>query len=442
MKVTNTLGALAVAAVLGAGCDSRPAKPRLGEVERLPRVETLKPEYAHRQVTIDTLATVEPMERARLSAQVQGEVKGLTPDIDIGRRIHKDEVLITLDIPAALAEQESKKALLVQARGLRDQAEEARKVAIRDVEEAVAQVVRWKADLSFKEVQLKRVEELVAKGTLQPILKEESELQRDTARAALEAAQATVNTKRAKLKSAEVELKVAETRIAVAQADVKVADTKVEFAKIRAPFDGVITRRWVDNGAIIKDPSQPLLTVMRTDWVRVMIDIPEKYAPLIRAKESQSATGEANWVTLTIGDHQEKEQITRQAAAIDAQTRLLRAEVHLRNDSNLALRPGATGTAIIVLDDGKKSRLNIPSTALVRVGDQIRVYYVDDLSKDNPPRGVVKMHEVQIGLDDGKTVEITSGLPKDALVIAKGNGVVRQGENVLAVPALPQRTYR
>jgi RND family efflux transporter MFP subunit len=346
-----------------------------------------------------------------------------------------------------VAELENKKALLTQAENLRDQAEEARKVAMRDVEEAEAQVVRWKEDLAFRDLQLKRTIELVAKGTVQPILREESELQRNTARAALKAARATVNTKKAKLAAAAVELRVAQSRVVVAKTDVKLADTKVQFARIRAPFDGIITRRWVDNGAIIKDPTQPLLTVMRTDKVRIPIDIPEKYVPLIGATQGKSPQAEANRVTVAInsesrdGPYLIEARITRLAAALDPRTRTMRAEIHLDND-HLKLRPGMTGTATVILDEGKTPRMTIPSTALVRVGEEIRVYYVDNLSGDNPPRGVVKMHVVEIGMDDGKITEIRSGLKGDELVIAKGNGVVHQGETVLAGNAQPPRTYR
>jgi RND family efflux transporter MFP subunit len=447
MSFKNALAALAILVPLSTGCDSKPAKPKLGEVERLPRVETLKPELVKRPMTYEIFATVESLERARLSAQVQGEVKGLTSDIDIGKPIQKGDVLITLDIPAVVAELENKKALFTQAENLRDQAEDARKVAVRDVEEAEAQVARWKADLAFRELQLKRTLELVGKGTVQPILGEEAELQRNTARAALRAAQAAVNTKKAKLVASAAELRVAQSRVTVAKTDVKLADTRVQFAKIRAPFDGIITRRWVDNGAIIKDPTQPLLTVMRTDKVRIPIDIPEKYVPLIGASEGKSPQAKANRVTVVInnesrnGPYVLQAQITRLAAALDPRTRTMRAEIHLDND-NLKLRPGMTGTATVVLDEGKRPQMTIPSTALVRVGEEIRVYYVDDLSRDNPPRGVVKMHVVEIGMDDGKTTEIRSGLKGDELVIAKGNGVVHQGETVLAVNAQPPRTYR
>jgi RND family efflux transporter MFP subunit len=428
-----------------AGCSEQPAKPRLGEVDRLPHVQTLQPRYASRETTVELLATVDPFEKAQLCAQVQGEVKDLSADIDIGRAIKKGEELLTLDIPAIKAEQENKNALLTQAMNLRDQAIEALNVADHEVKEAEAQVKRYEADLTFRDTALRRVRTLAAKGTIQPQLVEEAELQRDSAKAAFEAARVTVRTKKAKLKSAEVEQKVAASRIKVAEADLKLINAKVGFATIKAPFDGTITNRWVDNGAIIKDPGAPLLTVMRTDRVRVIIHVPERYVPLIRATESKDPGGQANLVRLKIRNFdqylQVEGRITRTAKNLDDVTRLMRAEIHIENNDKTQLRPGMSGTATVVLDEGKTNKLTVPSTALVRVGEEIRVYYVDDLTKQDPPRGKVKMAVVEIGQDDGKTVEILSGLKGHELVIAKGNGVVRAGETAIPVKARERADY-
>jgi RND family efflux transporter MFP subunit len=434
MNINKPFALFALPLLVLAGCSLQPAKPR-PEVDRLPRVETVKPQYLAREETVELLATVEAMERARLCAQVQGEVKDLSADIDIGRRIHKDEALITLDIPAIEAEQANKKAVVVQAKNLLDQAHQAKKVAEQDIKEAEAQVARWRADVDFRELALKRMRSLAQSGAVQAQLREESEMQRNSARATWEASRATVQSKQARLQAAEVEVRVAESRIKVADADVKLLDTRVAFATIRAPFDGIITRRWVDNGAIIRDPTMPLLTVMRTDVMRVVMYIPERYVPYIRAAQGMSPAGRPNRVRFNINTFKGEEEITRVATALNDASRLMRAEVHVKNSQDLQLRPGMTGTATVVLSEGKTSRLTVPATSLVRVGDEVRVYYLTQLSKDDPPKGKVKSAVVTIGLDDGKTVEITSGLSGKELVIAKGNGVVREGEQAIAVKA-------
>jgi RND family efflux transporter MFP subunit len=417
-----------------AGCTAQAAKPSLAEVDRTPRVEAVKPQYLAREDSIELLATVEPMEKADLAAQVPGEIRGLKGDIDIGRRITKGEKLFTLYIPAIKAEQENKHAMLKQAQELRDQAIENKKVAAQDVKEAEALVDRYKADVEYRKLHLKRTRQMVKREALQPQLEDESRLQLKTAQAAYSAARVTVQSKKARLKAAEVALLVAESRIKVARADVKLVDTRVAFATIRAPFNGVITRRWVDNGAVIKDPGTLLLTVMRSNIVRVLVDIPERYVRHIRALHSKYPRGKPNLVRMKIDGYDLEGRVTRLASAIDNTTRLMRAEIHVRNSAHVHLRPGMTGTATVVLDESKKKRLNIPSTALVQEGDKLLVYYVDKLSGDSPPSGQVKTAVVTRGLDDGTTVEILSGLTGKEMVLVKANnGVVREGERVLVV---------
>src|SRR5262249_23449227 len=155
---------------------------------------------------IELLATVEPFEKADLAAQVQGEVKGLDyAQVDIGKSVTKDQVLVTLDVPALRAELTTKDANRTLAENLKDQAEKARDVAKREVQEARKQVARYWADLEFRDLQYKRVIDLVSRGTVQRQNQEEAKMQRNAARAAWEAAEAQVLTKEAKLATAEAE---------------------------------------------------------------------------------------------------------------------------------------------------------------------------------------------------------------------------------------------
>src|SRR5438876_621618 len=118
-----------------------------------------------------------------------------------------------------------------------------------------------------------------------------------------------------------------------------------------APCDGVITKRWVDRGATIKDQSMPLLTVMRTNVVRVLLDIPERDVPLVNATEQNpNPDGKGDLVELhvpalreTVGDKGFTGYITRHSSVLDPQTRTMRVEVHLDNKEG-HLRPGMYGT--------------------------------------------------------------------------------------------------
>jgi RND family efflux transporter MFP subunit len=442
MGIRGVASAVGVGLLLSlSGCGGeQEAKPRPSRVERLPRLATIRPELHDRlEVKRTYTATVEAFEKADLCAQVRGVVKPITPDIDIGRAVKAGEPLLELDIPDILAERANKKALLEQSRNQHASAAQTVRVAAAEEKEAEAQVARFQADVEFRKLHYARVRKLAQTDTVAQQLADESQLQLSAAKAALTAAQAQVVTKQARAQAAQEELKVAESRIRVAEAELARLEALVGFATVRAPFDGVITKRWIDTGATVKDPSMPLLTVMRTGKVRVLLDVPERDVPYLIA----GGNGKGNRVELEVpvlrdalGQQRFVGTVTLTATAIDPVTRTMRTEVHLDQgqDSKVAfLRPQMTGTATVVLAERKA--MTVPSSALVRVGSRVEVYYVGELSGD-PPRGVVKNAEVQLGIDDGKRVEIRSErLTGRELIIVKGSGVIHVGDQVIPVPA-------
>lgn len=432
------VGALGLAA---SGCHSRhTGKPRLGEVERLPRLETILPEYhANLQIRRSYTATIEPLEKAELCAQVRGQVKPIAPHVDIGRVVKKNDPLIELDIPDLLADRENKKALLEQAINSAAQAQQAIVVAAEEVKEALAQEKRFQAEVEFREAQFHRVLALAKTETVTRQLVEESQLQLSAAKAALSAAQAQAQTKKARYHAAQVEEKVAQSKVKVARAEVDRLNALVEYATVRAPFDGVITKRWVDTGAAVKDSSMPLLTLMRTDRVRILIDVPERDVPYITMDGMPSPKSKGNPVEIVIpalqdsaGPRDFRGTVTLIASALDPSTRTMRVEVHLDNLEGY-LKPQMTGVATVLL--AERPAMTVPASALVRSGNKVEIHYIADLTGD-PPRGIVKRLEVQLGLDDGSRVEIKSErLTGKELVITKGAGTVRLGDQAMPVPA-------
>ncbi|HLJ95173.1 MAG TPA: efflux RND transporter periplasmic adaptor subunit [Gemmataceae bacterium] len=421
------------------GCGFADNKRRPAETERLPHLETVEPERYRLPVRIELSAMIEAMEKADLCARVPGVVESLQPDpekpeVDIGRRITAGEPLVKLAVPDLEADLKHKEALLDQAEKQKQQAIEAQNVAAKDLEEAKTQEQRYQAEFRRSKEKHDRTSNLVQRGALQPETAEETKYQLEAATAAWQASKAMIASKQARLAATDADLKLAESRIRVSRAEVHRLEVLVGYATVRAPFDGLVTKRWVDRGAMVKDPAIPLLTVMRTDLVRVLVDIPERDVPLVNATDQNpNPDGKGDPVELrlpTLGARIFTGHITRIASALDPTTRTMRAEVHLDNRVGV-LRPGMYGTALITLDQ-RDSALTVPSTALVRRGDKVEVFYVADPSGD-PPRGVARRIEVELGLDDGKRVEIRSGLTGKELIIAKGNGVVREGDAVVAV---------
>jgi RND family efflux transporter MFP subunit len=471
MNTRITLGLLTGLLTVLTGCSSRSGKkPNLAEIERIPRLETIAPE---RQQTFtvkrEYTATIEPLEKAELYTQVRGVVQFLAPNADIGRHVRGEsislravgsgmgllgtdpllgtaallagrteaEVLVGLAVPDVLAERDNKQALLLLAIEARSQASKAREVAAREVKEAQAQRKRYSAEVEYRALHHERMVRLVSTDTVQRQQAEEARLQHKSAVAAFEAAEAQILTKQARLHAADSEVLVAEAKIKVARAELDRLEAMVGFATIRAPFDGVVTKRWIDRGATAKDFGSPLLTVIRTDVVRVLIDVPERDVPYLRPA---SAPQGGNEVTLHVPvlrngvtDGKLTGRVTLTAGALDPVTRTMRTEIWLANPKG-DLKAQMTGTATVTLEK-RTNVFTVPSSAIVRQGDKASVYCVVAETKSQPERGVVRRIEVQVGVDNGRVAEIRSGLKGGERIIAKGNGVVREGDFAVAVPA-------
>ena len=422
------------------GCGRGPVKPPRSAEERLPRLEVVRPLRTALLRRVELAATVEPLKRIDLCARVPGIVEHLPDDVDIGRKVKAGEVLIRLGVPDLVADKKHKEALLEQARKQKVQAQEAQAVAEREVEEAQKEEKRYQAELAYQRIKHERIRGLVAAQAQDRQLQDEALRQMDAADSAWQAAKAKIATRQAKARAAAADLEVADRRIGVAEAEVQRLTTMVDFATVRAPFDGVITRRWVDPGAMIKDPAAPLLTIMHLDRVRVLIDVPQKDVPLLNTTEqSPNPDGQGDQVSVhvpaladVVPDGKFKGTVARMAKALDPVTRTMRAEVEIDNPQN-HLRPGMYGTATVLLEE-RYNVLTIPATALVRRGDKVEVFIVAGAHGD-PVQGELRRVEIELGLDDGRLVEVRPGhLTGNELIVLRGNGVLRGEDTVVAVP--------
>ena len=181
-----------------AGC-SRKGKSgsRAGEVDRLPHLEYVQAKKTRLVLRRSYTATVEPMEKAELTARVRGQVKIMYPNADIGKLVKKDEALVELDVPDIQAEQENKKALLELAHNQCDQAQHALQVAFEEVNEAQAEEEKFKEEAKFRESQYVRYAYLAKKGTIPPQQEDEAKLQMSAAQASVKAVRAKIQIGRA-----------------------------------------------------------------------------------------------------------------------------------------------------------------------------------------------------------------------------------------------------
>jgi multidrug efflux pump subunit AcrA (membrane-fusion protein) len=302
-------------------------------------------------------AQVEATEQAQLYCGITGFVQRL--HVDIGDRVKKGQVLAELEVQELEAELKQKEALVAQADAESQQAQQVVQqsaatiaAATASVHEAEAGVKQAQAKFQYAKAAYDRASRLVADRALDATVLDEKAHQLEEGKAALEAAEAKVQGVKATREAvaanrglAEAGVKVAAARQEAAKAEVQRMVALLRYAKIVAPFDGVVTRRTCDVGALA-GPSgsrdQPLFTVVRVDTVRVVVAVPEKNVVRLR-------TGADVVVEIAALDGQQfKGKIARTAGALDPEKGTLRAEVDLPNRDGKLL-PGMTGTGTVTL---------------------------------------------------------------------------------------------
>ena len=409
-----------------------------GEAEAGPTsVDVVLPErggIARRTIQPGTVLAFESVD---LFARVSGYLE--TQAVDIGAEVRAGQVLAEIDVPVEAKDVEEAEASLVRSRAQADQAkarietaEADRDSALAAVAEAESAIDRHAANRALAEKQYERISDLSNRNAVSGRLVDEQARDRDAARAAERTAHASLATVRAQRVAAEAKIKQAEADAAEALAAVGVAQARLErsravlgFATIVAPFDGVVTRRNFHPGAFIRaasgGESLPLLTVARTDLMRVVIQVPDRDVVLADAGDPVVVTIDA------LSGQTFEGTVARLAESEDPTTRTMRVEVDLENPDRL-LRAGMYGSATIVLRPPTED-LTLPTACLAGHSgrDAATIYVVRD--------GKAHLVPVKTGGDDGVRVEVTSGLAPDDQVVLRADAPLEEGMPVEASTA-------
>jgi HlyD family secretion protein len=323
------------------------------------KVENLKPHRGGIEHTTTQPGTVESFESARLFSKVSGYLK--EQDVDIGAIVKKGDVLATIDMPEQEKEVERDEAVVEQAKAHVVQAEAHLKSAAADAQAAEALVGKREADveqaeftLGYRQKQHERIKRLVEEKCVEPKFLEEIEEHRDAARAGRSFAKASVVRAQAQATAAKAKIGEAQADVEDAKANVDVANAMLEknrvfleYTKIRSPYDGVITFRGFHRGDFINARNQgattPLLSIGRTDKMRVVLQVPDLDVPF--ANKGDEATVEID----ALPGREFKGTVARVSNSEDVQTRTMRTEVDLLNEENL-LRDGMYGKVTIALE--------------------------------------------------------------------------------------------
>jgi RND family efflux transporter MFP subunit len=350
---------------------ARDALKRESQALNIPTVSVIQPKPSAAAQELILPGNVEAYTDTPVYARINGYLRRWT--VDIGARVKKGQLLAEIETPEVDAQLQQAHADLATAQA--------------NYEQAKKTAERW--------------QELVRLNFVSK-----------------EAADQTISTEKAR--KAEVES---------ARANVARLERTQAFQRVYAPFDGVITARSIDIGALIDaggGQGRALFRISSAGRLRVYIQVPQTYS-----HEVQPGLG-AELTFAEFPGRRVPAKVVRNAQAIDRTLRTMTAEVEVDNRSG-ELLPGAYAQVHLKLKSDKPALIVPANTLLFRPeGVQVGVVGADQ-------RVVLKT--IAVGRDFGTEVEVVSGLePTDQVIINPADSLSAGAQvRVVKAPELPDK---
>lgn len=330
------------------------------DAQAIPTVQIIKLKSAKAGSTLTLPGDVQAFTSAPIYAQVNGYVKKWY--FDIGAPVKKGQLLAELDTPSLEGQSAQGRANLVNAQ------------AAQKLSEATA----------------RRYDALFAQGAVARQTKDE----------------------------ADADLAAKNAAVAAAKANLYSVSSQENFRRLIAPFDGVVTSRAVDVGALVTvgtPTSTPLFTVSDLTRLRVYVRVPQNYASYITPGME---------VTFSVPQHPGRvfhARLVASAGAVASSTGTVLVQFGLDNTDN-ALQPGAYAEVKFPLPAGANG-IRVPATALMFRDEGMQVATVDATNH-------VKLKTVNIARDMGANVDVGGGIsPKDRIIDNPADAL-RDGDEV------------
>lgn len=354
------VGALIVSVRIFAYIHQKDALAAWTDAQAIPTVDVMRADSGSVATTLVLPGNVQAYYEAPIHARVSGYLKQWYKDI--GAHVKAGDVLATIDTPELDQQLEQAKADLATA--------EANQVL------AKVTAARWKNLLAEDAVSAQEADE----------------------------------------KNGDLDAKTA--LMNAAQANVERLEALESFKRIVAPFDGIVTSRKTDVGALIaagENNGPELFTVADVHKLRVYVRVPQNYSARINAHAS---------ATLTVPEYPGESfdvKLLSSADAVNDQSGTVLVELETRNEGG-RLKPGDYAEVHFTLAQ-TGTHLQIPSSAVIfrDQGTQVAVL---------GPGNHVVMRDIRIARDTGTEIEVASGLSPRDLVIDSPPDSLQQGDLV------------
>jgi membrane fusion protein, multidrug efflux system len=395
LKLALLIVLLAVVAGLIESCGGSKANVRKEEPTATPKVVDVTTAAAIRRDLpefVEATGSLAGDEQTDVAPQTAGKV--VEVGVDIGSAVRRGQMLVKLDDAELKLRVNQAQAQVEQAKAAVKQAEE--KIGLRSGQSfeptRVAEVAAAKVAYDLAEKNLKRAEKLIESGDVSRSFYDQQRAQRDQLKEQYDSAVA-----QARQNYAAVE--VARTNVANAEAQLALARKSLSYSVIPAPIDGFVSERTADLGEYVS-PTQKVATIVRTNPLRVRIDIPEQAIPEVHVGQSVSATTSA-WPDKSFSGH-----IARIAPSVTANSRTLTVEAEIDNSSG-ALKPGQFAT-VRILQPRPVPAVLVPARAVMTDAGVSRVFVIKD--------GHAEQRLVQLGVTEGDLIQLKSGVAGDEKV--------------------------
>lgn len=382
---------------------------------------------------------IAPLQESILSLPQSGTVVAVY--VTEGQRVSQGEVLAKLDDSTLQAQLSSAVAAVAQAEAQLRGSSLTEPMTVQQVSGAVVgaqqtlvqaqnSLIAAQAGYDAAKTQFESNKQLAAQGYLAKVTLDQSrsayvsaEQQLNSARASVQQAQSSLatakrNTAQTGVQQQDVKLK--EAALASAEANVKLLQAEISQTTLSAPFNGVVTQRLLDPGALAS-PNQPIARVSQIDTVYVNANVPDDSLPYVRRGTPVSFTSPS------------LPGRTFDAAVFDVNatpttgTLSYRARLRVPNPTN-EMRGGML-VSVRVRKEYHKDAIVVPRTAVFTTDNGSSVFTVDD--------GKAKAIPVQVGLQTDTLAEVRGpGIGPGTTVITTRPDALQNG-SVVAIGGQP-----
>ena len=354
----------------------------------LPRMEVMRVGRSSIRSEQELPGTLQAVTEAPILARADGYLK--TRLVDLGDRVRAGQPLAEIEAPE-LDQQ------IRQAEAAVEQAQAA-------VEQALAALEQGKANRDLARITAERWKTLAAQGVVTLQENDQNQAQLIVQNANVQALEKAISAQR--------------SNVVANQANLARLQDVQSYRIVKAPFDGVITLRNVDVGALVSTGTTLLYRIAQTGTLRTYVNVPQGNASSIRVGQPAQLTLSNFPGRRFLGT------VARTANALDPASRTMLVDVTVPNGDG-ALFPGMYAEV-----DLSSARLNppllVPAQALIIRSDgaQVAVVQAD---------GTVHLQKIAIGRDYGDRVEIVQGVTEGTTILAAPGDAAQEGAKIVPI---------